>query len=93
MNIDKLTEHILEITNNSDYGWIDLDSSDAERIRVTLTKALSIANVSTRTWYFQGGAGKDSFRIPITATDRETAISMFETNYPDKKWSMDTCYD
>ena len=46
MNIDKLTEQILEITNNSDYGWIDLDSSDAERIRVALTKALTIGAVS-----------------------------------------------
>ena len=36
MDIDKLTEQILEITNNSDYGWIDLDSSDADRIRVAL---------------------------------------------------------
>jgi hypothetical protein len=42
MDIDKLTEQILEITNNSDYGWIDLDSSDADRIRVALTKALTI---------------------------------------------------
>ena len=42
MDIDKLTEQILEITNNSDYGWIDLDSADANRIRVTLTKALTI---------------------------------------------------
>ena len=42
MDIDKLTEQILEITNNSDYGWIDLDSSDADRIRVALTKALII---------------------------------------------------
>jgi hypothetical protein len=42
MDIDKLTEQILEITNNSYYGWIDLDSSDAYRIRVALTKALTI---------------------------------------------------
>ena len=48
MNIDKLTEEILEITNNSDYGWIDLDSSDAERIRVALTKALTIGAVSDK---------------------------------------------
>ena len=41
MDIDKLTEQILEITNNSYYGWIDLDSSDADRIRVALTKALT----------------------------------------------------
>lgn len=47
MNIDELTEQILEITNNSDYGWIDLDSSDAERIRVALTKALTIGAVSS----------------------------------------------
>jgi len=46
MDIDKLTEQILEITNNSDYGWIDLDSTDADRIRVTLTKALTIPVVS-----------------------------------------------
>jgi len=45
MDIDKLTEQILEITNNSDYGWIDLDSSDADRIRVALTKALTIPDV------------------------------------------------
>ena len=45
MDIDKLTEQILEITNNSDYGWIDLDSSDADRIRVALTKALNIPDV------------------------------------------------
>ncbi len=42
MDIDKLTEEILEITNNSEYGWIDLDSSDADRIRVTLTKAIAV---------------------------------------------------
>ena len=45
MDIDKLTEQILEITNNSDYGWIDLDSSDADRIRVALNKALTIPDV------------------------------------------------
>ena len=48
MDIDKLTEQILEITNNSDYGWIDLDSSDADRIRVALTKALTIPVVVGR---------------------------------------------
>jgi len=48
MDIDKLTEQILEITNNSDYGWIDLDSSDADRIRVALTKALTIPVVGWR---------------------------------------------
>ena len=42
MDIDRVTEQILEITNNSDYGWIDLDSADADRIRVALTKALTI---------------------------------------------------
>ena len=41
MDIDKLTEQILEITNNSDYGWIDLDSADADRIRVVLTQAMN----------------------------------------------------
>lgn len=41
MEIEKLTEQILEITNNSDYGWIDLDSSDADRIRVALTQAMN----------------------------------------------------
>jgi hypothetical protein len=41
MEIDKLTEQILEITNNSDYGWIDLDSADADRIRVALTQAMN----------------------------------------------------
>ena len=46
MDIDKLTEQILEITNNSDYGWIDLDSSDADRIRVALTSQLTLTNVS-----------------------------------------------
>ena len=46
MDIDKLTEQILEITNNSGYGWIDLDSSDADRIRVALTSQLTLTNVS-----------------------------------------------
>jgi hypothetical protein len=46
MDIDKLTEQILEITNNSDYGWIDLDSSDADRIRVALTRQLTLTDVS-----------------------------------------------
>ena len=41
MDIDKLTEQILEITNNSDYGWIALDSVDADRIRVVLTQTMS----------------------------------------------------
>ena len=41
MDIDKLTEQILEITNNSDYGWIDLDSADADRVRVALTQAMN----------------------------------------------------
>lgn len=56
-------------------------------------KNVGLANVNTRTWHFLGGVGKDSFRIPITATDRETAIAIFETDYPDKKWGMTTCYD
>lgn len=46
MKIDKLTEQILEITNNSDYGWIHSDSADAERIRLVLSKALSLGAVS-----------------------------------------------
>lgn len=46
MDIDKLTGKILEITNNSCYGWIDLDSSDADRIGVILTEALNISAVS-----------------------------------------------
>jgi hypothetical protein len=41
MGIDKLTEQILEITNNSDCGGIDLDSPDANRIRVALTQAMN----------------------------------------------------
>ena len=48
MKIDKLTEQILEITNNSDYGWIHSDSVDAERIRLVLSKALSLGAVVGR---------------------------------------------
>ena len=48
MEIDKLTEQILEITNNSDYGWIDLDSADADRIRVALTQAMDYTRCSTQ---------------------------------------------
>lgn len=54
---------------------------------------LVLSNVSTRTWYFLGGAGKSWFKIPIKAPDRDTAIARFENNYPDKKWGMITCYD
>ena len=46
--MDKLTEQILEITNNSDYGWIHSDSVDAERIRLVLSKALSLGAVVER---------------------------------------------
>ena len=52
MKIDKLTEQILEITNNSDYGWIHLDSADAERIRLVLTKALSLGAIVGRSEQF-----------------------------------------
>ena len=45
MDIYKLTEQILEITNNSDYGWLDLDSPDSDRIRIAITKALTITDV------------------------------------------------
>jgi hypothetical protein len=58
MDIDKLTEQILEITNNSDYGWIDLDSSDADRIRVALTKALIIPVVVGRSEQLQMNRGR-----------------------------------
>jgi len=44
--IDKLTEQILDITNNSDYGWIDLYSADADRIRVALTEAMNYTTCS-----------------------------------------------
>lgn len=36
MKIDKLTEKILEIVNNSDYARIDLDSQEADKIRKLL---------------------------------------------------------
>ena len=51
MEIDKLTEQILEITNNSDYGWIDLDSADADRIRVALTQAMNYIPCCTELKY------------------------------------------
>ncbi len=39
MDIDKITDQILEITNKSNYAWIESDSDDAERIRVLLMKS------------------------------------------------------
>jgi len=42
IDIEKLTEQILEITNSSGNGWIDLDSSDADRIRLLLELALPL---------------------------------------------------
>ena len=57
MKIDKLTEQILKITNNSDYGWIHSDSVDAERIRVVLSKELSLDAVmcgSCKHWQNNG---------------------------------------
>lgn len=40
MDINKLTEKILDITNNSYYGWIHMDSSDADKIKFILANEL-----------------------------------------------------
>ena len=71
-----MKNQILEITNNSDYGWIDLDGSDADRIRVILTKALSIAKVGDR--------------LPEDTAIRDNAREMDEKEF--EHWWWETVY-
>lgn len=44
MELSKLVEEILKITNESPYGWLDMDSVEAGEIQKLLNK--SIHNVS-----------------------------------------------
>lgn len=46
MDTKELTRKILEITNNSPYGWIDTDSSCADRIEHLIETAFSTKNKS-----------------------------------------------
>jgi len=40
MELSKLVEEILKITNESPYGWLDMDSVEAGEIWKILNKAL-----------------------------------------------------
>ena len=71
MKIDKLTEQILEITNNSDYGWIHSDSVDAERIRVVLSKALSLVAVVGRSEQLKAISDLKDFAYEVCPLHRE----------------------
>lgn len=41
MELSKLVEKILKVTNESPYGWLDMDSAEADEIRKLLNKSLN----------------------------------------------------
>lgn len=72
--------------NSSTGGWIGDDRRD-EADFTSSSQTIAKPPVSRKAWLFQGtNEQKFPITIYVSAVDRESAIALFETDYPQYNW-------